>query len=46
MLTHMQFGYGAGMLHVIDDESKFDSSLARQVGAGRCGCYGDGCVCV
>lgn len=39
---YIQFGYGAGMLHVIDDETKFDKDLGRQVRGvqyvwGRCG---------
>lgn len=32
---YVQFGYGQGYVHVIDDESKFDRELGRQVG---CAC--------
>lgn len=32
--VYVQFGYGAGFVHVIDDEAKFDKSLGRQVLAG------------
>ncbi len=31
--VYVQFGYGHGMLHVIDDEAQFDVQLARQVRA-------------
>eukprot|EP00983_Pelagomonas_calceolata_P080898 1155342-Pelagomonas_calceolata.AAC.5 len=28
--TYVQFGYGTGYVHVIDDESQFDAQFARQ----------------
>ncbi|PNW70985.1 hypothetical protein CHLRE_17g741550v5 [Chlamydomonas reinhardtii] len=31
---YVQFGYGAGYVHVIDDESKFDPNFGRQVLVG------------
>ncbi|GAX76750.1 hypothetical protein CEUSTIGMA_g4197.t1 [Chlamydomonas eustigma] len=31
---YVQFAYGSGMVHVIDDEAKFDKDLARQVMVG------------
>ena len=30
--VYVQFGYGSGYVHVIDDESQFDAQFARQVG--------------
>eukprot|EP00798_Chlamydomonas_sp_ICE-L_P003126 gene3126-13138_t len=32
--TYVQFGYGSGYVHVIDDETKFDKDLCRQVAIG------------
>jgi len=32
--TYVQFGYGTGYVHVIDDESQFDAQFARQVLVG------------
>ena len=34
---YAQFGYGSGMLHVIDDEEKYDVNLGRQVLQGLMG---------